>query len=142
MIVQDLDAAKAELSALLGTRWAKDTSPDLIVRADGEEQRVRLRVALSMNAGPHVELLQQVGPGPWRAPQAHHLGFFVDDVAGTAARLVGEHGFMPLVEHVAESGEEQRWSYLRNPNGLAFELVHRSMAQTIADRVAGRPPFA
>ena len=141
MVVHDLDAAKAELSALLGTRWAKDTSPALVVRADGQELRVRLRVALTIEGGPHIELLQQLGPGPWRAPKVHHLGFFVDDVAATEAALVGGHGFVPLVEHVAEPGEEPRWCYLRNPNGLAFELVHRSMEQTIADRVAGRPPF-
>jgi catechol 2,3-dioxygenase-like lactoylglutathione lyase family enzyme len=75
--------------------------------------------------GPvHLELLQGQ-PGPvWdtSVPGLHHTGVWVDDVAATTARLVGEGWKLVGAQNSPENGYGA-YSYVQSPSGLVIEPV-------------------
>jgi catechol 2,3-dioxygenase-like lactoylglutathione lyase family enzyme len=88
-------------------------------------------IAYLSGYGQQVELVQYLAPRG-RAEdsrpndsQASHLAFRCDDIHGTAARLVREGATMVgSVEYLPDDPDDLCWcAYLRDPNGIVFELI-------------------
>lgn len=81
--VQDLEAAMAELTAAVGTRWY-----DVI---DVSSPDMKLRIAISVEGPPHFELIEASPGSPWDSTAGSrfdHLQWWSGDLEGDTARLV------------------------------------------------------
>ena len=91
IVVDDYDAARADLSELFGYRWCEDLVFTLPVQFGGGEQEVELRFSYSMDA-PYLEVVRAVPGTPWEPAAGsgiHHLGYWSDDIAADSAALDG-----------------------------------------------------
>lgn len=126
-VVDDLDAAKAELGERLGVTWYEGGAEVRVITDDGE-QTVRSAYALSKEGPHHVELCQSVPGTVWTTPapgHAHHLGYWVDDLAAASARLVADGA--PCVASVAVGDRPPMCAYHRTGSGLLVEVVPLSL---------------
>ena len=124
LIVDDIDAAAERLTAVNGYGWTKPVEATLtITTADGDYE-VPFKFVYSLQA-PHLELIQQV-PGTIWAPvagtAAHHLGYWVDDLAAAAAGLE-QAGYR---QEARPAGDE-----------IAMRFVH--LTGSVRALVAGQP---
>ncbi len=126
LIVDDIDAAAERLTAVNGYGWTKPVEATLtITTADGDYE-VPFKFVYSLQA-PHLELIQQV-PGTIWAPvagtAAHHLGYWVDDLAAAAAGLE-QAGYR---QEARPAGDElSMFAYYTDPAGVRIEIVDRAM---------------
>ena len=77
--------------------------------------------------GPHLELIQEVPGTIWAAPKdgaAHHLGYWSDDLAATAAALEAV-GF--TCEARPAGDQLTAFAYYLSPTGLRIEIVDRTL---------------
>ena len=128
IIVPDLDAAMARLSALAGYRWITPLSYTLPFRTATGTRELTSTIVYSVQS-PHVELLQEVPGSPWTAApgnSVHHLGYFTDDLADTA-ELLESNGF--TFEMTADvSGQDLAlFAYYVDPFGTRVEIVDRAL---------------
>ena len=94
IIVPDLDAAMARLSALAGYRWITPLSYTLPFRTADRTRELTSTIVYSVQS-PHVELVQEVPGTPWTAApgnSVHHVGYFTDNLVEPARMLEG-NGF-------------------------------------------------
>ena len=93
LVVEDIATAAARLTAAMGYQWTNPVEATLsVTTADGDTE-VPFRFVYSVSE-PHLELIQEVPGTIWTAPAggaAHHLGYWVDDLAAAAA----EHSNVP-----------------------------------------------
>jgi hypothetical protein len=89
IVVDDLESAKDRFGELLGVSWYEGGAEVRIVTED-DSRVVATAYALSAEGPHHVELVQSV-EGTLYTPsgtgQAHHLGYWADDVAAASAAL-------------------------------------------------------
>ncbi|HEY8339516.1 MAG TPA: VOC family protein [Egibacteraceae bacterium] len=126
-VVADLDAAMAELGDALSLRWARPQQRRLRLRTPDGPLQVELRYTYSADEAPlRLELFEHVDGTPWEVSQGpgrlHHLGFWVDDLAGESARLTGL-GAPLQVTYDSPAGGVSGFVYHRLPSGLLVELV-------------------
>ncbi len=131
-VVDDLAAAQAELGPLLGVTWLTGGGTVQIDTPDGASV-VETRYALSAEGPHHLELVQAV-PGTLYVAAgptaAHHLGYWVDDVAAASAAL--EASGLPMAASVGMAGGRRPMAaYHRTAGGLFVELVARSMRKVL-----------
>jgi hypothetical protein len=132
IVVDDLEAAKSELGEALGVTW-HDGGADIRMISDDGARTVRSAYALSIEGPHHVELVQSIEGTVWTvaAPgHAHHLGYWVEDVAATAAALV-ERGAAPIVAIAIADDRPPMCAYLRTKNGLCVEIVDRALRKVL-----------
>jgi hypothetical protein len=132
IVVDDLEAAKVELGEALGVTW-HDGGAEIRMIGDDGARTVRSAYALSIEGPHHVELVQSIEGTVWTvaAPgQAHHLGYWVDDVAATSAALV-ERGAVPIVAIAMADDRPALCAYLRTPNGLCVEIVDNALRKVL-----------
>ena len=126
IVVPDVEAEKARLTALAGHRWTETMAVDLPVHLADGERVLPLRFAYSLDA-PHLELVQEIPGTPWTAPghlTTHHLGYFCDDMPTTSKRLE-EAGF-PLEACAFVDGSPSIFAYHLDPHGVRIEIVDRT----------------
>jgi catechol 2,3-dioxygenase-like lactoylglutathione lyase family enzyme len=126
LIVDDIDAAAQRLTAVNGYGWTKPVEYTLAVTTADGDYDVPFKFIYSLQA-PHLELVQQV-PGTIWAPvpgsAAHHLGYFVDDLAAAAAGLEAA-GYR---REARPAGEElAMFAYYTDPTGVRIEIVDRAL---------------
>lgn len=124
IIVPDVGAAAARLTASAGYRWTKPLEHTIAVHTPDGELDVPMRLVYSVQA-PHLELVQEVPGTLWsRTPAgaAHHVGYWADDIAATSAEL--ERAGFPLEVRPTVPGS---FAYHRAPDGLRIEIVQRAM---------------
>lgn len=127
IVVDDLAAATAQLGDLLGVTWFEGGGDVRVITDDGA-RTVRASYALSREGPHHVELAQSVDGTLWSvtAPgQAHHLGYWVDDVAAASAELTRLGS--PRVATVAVADDAPPMCAYHQANGLYVELVGLAM---------------
>jgi hypothetical protein len=128
IVVDDLDAALADLSALLGHEWCPKLSVSTPVVLPDGEATLDLVFAYSKTE-PRVEVIQGL-PGTLWVPSAgsgiHHLGFWSDNVAADAAALTAR-GYVAEATGVRPDGKAV-WAYHRSGSGPRIELVSREIA--------------
>lgn len=127
IIVDDFEAAKDELGAQLGVEWYEGGAEVRLITDDGT-QTVRTAYALSKEGPHHIELGQSVPGTLWTATSpghAHHIGYWVDDVAKASdelRRLGSAHA-----ASVAVGDAPPMCAYHRTPQGLYVEVVDRAL---------------
>lgn len=128
IVVPDLDAAMARLSALAGYRWIKPLSYTLPFRTTAGIQELTSTIVYSVQS-PYIELLQEVPGTPWTAAPGnavHHLGYFTDDLAGTAQELE-RNGCTFEMNGAVTGSEPAMFAYYLDPAGVRIEIVDRAL---------------
>ncbi len=132
IVVEDIDAAKTQLSDLFGYVWGTEMSTNVMVRLGSGTEEVNLRLVYSVSE-PRVELVQQIEGTVWKpAPGSgvHHIGYWSDDVTTDAAQLEAR-GFLHEASGLGPDGVPM-WGYYRSPTGPRVELVSRALQAGMA----------
>ena len=128
IVVPDLDAAMARLSAAGGYRWITPLSYTLPFRTAAGTHEFTSTFVYSLQS-PHLELIQEVPGSPWvAAPRnsTHHLGYFTDNLAETAKALERDGFTFEATAAVAES-DLSLFAYYVDPFGTRIEIVDRAL---------------
>ncbi len=132
IVVDDLAAAKAELGAQLGVTWFEGGADVVLITDDGVRS-VRSAYALAKEGPHHVELTQSVPGTVWTAASpghAHHLGYWVDNVAEASAALISLGSPRVATVAMAENAPPM-CAYHRTGNGLYVEVVSRALRRVL-----------
>jgi hypothetical protein len=131
IVVVDLEAALAELTALFGYGWCDEVRVDQPVRLPSGETTARFRFRYSRST-PRLEVIAQQPGTLWMPPEGsgiHHLGYWSDDVAADSAALAAA-GYAFEASGLGPDGPS--WAYYRSPDGPRVELVSRSLEPFMA----------
>jgi hypothetical protein len=132
IVVPDLDAAMARLTALTGYRWITPLSYTLPFRTTAGSRELTSTIVYSVQ-GPHLELVQEVPGSPWTAApgnSVHHLGYFTDNLAETG-RMLERNGFTfemtADVAHPSAESDLALFAYYVDAFGTRIEIVDRAL---------------
>jgi catechol 2,3-dioxygenase-like lactoylglutathione lyase family enzyme len=135
MIVADIDQAQADIGRALGLEWAPVRLFDPLpfwTTEDGAHQ-VHVKATYSLGGPHHLELVQGTGAfyDPDSAPDARHVGIWVDDIVAEANRLLGE-GWRVVASGAAPEDGFGVIAYMAPPvPGLLVELISTALKPTI-----------
>jgi hypothetical protein len=134
IVVDDIQKAKEEWRALAGIEWGPQGSAVVPCLVPGGPTTVTFEYAFS-SEGPHyLELLQSVPGTLWATPavgHAHHLGYWCDDVSGTATSMAGL-GLQEVARvGTSSDAEPPHIVWLRPEQGPYIELVSRSVREVL-----------
>ena len=126
MRVSDLDTAMADLGREMGVTWARPQHRAQPVWLPGiGATELDLRFTYSAEGPVHLELLEGPPGSIWdgrQTPGPHHLGVWVDDVAATTEKLVGEGWGLEAASRDPGEGYGA-FTYVRSPAGILVEPV-------------------
>ncbi len=128
IIVPDLEAAMARLTAVAGYRWITPMSYTLPFRTANGTQELTSTFVYSLQA-PYVELITEVPGSPWTAAPGnaiHHLGYFTDNLADTAQALE-DNGFIFEATADTSPGKLALFAYYVDTFGTRIEIVDRAL---------------
>jgi Glyoxalase/Bleomycin resistance protein/Dioxygenase superfamily len=128
IVVPDLDAAMARLTALAGYRWITPLSYTLPFRTATETRELSSTIVYSVQS-PHLELVQEVPGTPWTAAPGnavHHLGYFTDNLTETA-RALERDGFTFEMTADVPRQELALFAYYVDAVGTRIEIVDRAL---------------
>jgi Glyoxalase/Bleomycin resistance protein/Dioxygenase superfamily len=126
LIVDDIDAAAKRLTAVNGYGWTKPVEAVVAITTAERDYEVPFKFIYSLQA-PHLELVQQVPGTIWCTmpdTAAHHLGYWVDDLA-TAAAGLEQAGYR---QEARPAGDElSMFAYYIDHAGVRIEIVDRAL---------------
>lgn len=131
-VVNDLEAAKAEIGHELGVTW-RDGGAEVRLITDDGATTVQTAYALSVEGPHHVELVQSIPGTVWTAAapgHAHHLGYWVDDVVASTNALI-DAGAELLASVAMTDDVPPMCAYHRAANGLHVEIVDRRLRKVL-----------
>lgn len=102
----------------------------------------RLRVAAVAGRNVFLELIEYVSAAGDRSPPrtndigAAHVGFEVDDIEATHARLLAEGITFVSAPSAPLDERGGRIAFLRDPDGILVELIQPGSGGTLADVLA------
>lgn len=136
IVVDDVDATLAELTALFGYEWSDRIGGPTSVMLPTGPIEVDFSLVYSRST-PRLEIIRSV-PGTMWTPVAgsglHHVGYWSDDV-GADSRELESRGF--ATEAVGTQGDgSAHWAYHRGPTGPRIELMSRQL-QPLLEQVWG-----
>ena len=139
IVVDDLDAALADLTELFGYQWCSEMSVRTPVTVATGETELDLRFTYSVST-PRVEVIQSI-PGTLWVPAAgshiHHLGYWSDDLAADTVHLAGR-GYAAEATGARPDGSPV-WAYHKSPHGPRIELVSRQLEPGLEQYWASGP---
>jgi hypothetical protein len=126
VVCPDIERGMREVAGQLGITWAPRRTATVTVKEPTRDaSTVGLEVVYSRNGPPYLELIEAKGDGVWSGsagPRLHHLGIYVDDLAGETARL--ERSGMKMEAHgVDGEGRLALFGYLLSATGIRVEVV-------------------
>lgn len=127
IVVDDLDAALARLTALFGYEWCDEVHVATEVQLPSGVVEVDHRFRYSRST-PRLEVIQSHPGTVWEPATGsgiHHLGYWSDDVPGDAAVLEA-NGYEREAAGIGPDGVPH-WTYHRSPTGPRVELVSRAL---------------
>jgi Glyoxalase/Bleomycin resistance protein/Dioxygenase superfamily len=128
IVVPDIDAAMARLTASGGYQWTTAQSYTLPFRTTSGTRELTSTFVYSVQA-PHLELINEVPGSPWTTAPGraiHHLGYFTDDLAGTA-RALEDNGFTFEATAAVSDAELALFAYYVDAFGTRIEIVDRAL---------------
>lgn len=136
IVVDDVDATLAELTARFGYKWSdRIGGPTSVVLPTGPTE-VEFSLVYSRTV-PRLEIIRSV-PGTIWTPVAgsgiHHIGYWCDDVDADARELESS-GFTTEAVGTQPDGRAN-WAYHRGPTGPRIELMSRRL-QPLLEHVWG-----
>jgi hypothetical protein len=151
IVVDDIDAAAAELSAVFGYQWAEPLGGPVRVslpggggdEGEGDDVVLDLLSTYSMST-PRLELVRGV-PGtlwePVTGSGVHHLGYWSDDVAADSAELARRGHTVEAVGRRPDG--TPYWAFHHSRSGPRVELVTRALQPVLEQYWAtGKRPGA
>ena len=143
LVVPRLEDAIEEFHRAFGYTFSPILEGVLPTRDEnGEDSRPPLRMAVSREFPPQLELLE-AQPDTSIVPPAgtalHHLGFYVDDLPGASARL-DALGIQFQCAGVANGDAPDGWVYHQMADGTVIELVERERIPLRKMLTEGRLP--
>ena len=141
MTVADIDAAQALFATTLNVRFApvRTFNPFPFWTPEAGSHVVNVSATYSIEGPVRLELVEGTGPfyDPRRAPDARHVGVWVDDVAAEAGALTAA-GWATVASGAAP---EDGWgviAYLTPPiPGLLIELISTTLKPSVDEWTAG-----
>ncbi len=127
IVVNDFEAALAELTRIFGYTWCPEMALPQEVQLPTGRIVADLRFTYSAST-PRVEVIQSVPGTPWvTAPGSgiHHLGYWSDDVPADSAAL-DRSGYRMEAAGTRPDGSPY-WAYHRAPYGPRIEIVSRDL---------------
>jgi catechol 2,3-dioxygenase-like lactoylglutathione lyase family enzyme len=123
--VVDLAEAQEELSSSLGVSW---TDPQAVAMqawsADGGLRDCELTISFTREGPVHIELIHGSPGSYWDTALGgaglHHVGVWVEDVAGVNEELVAKGWQVELAGAAPEDGYGS-FTYIRSPAGVLYE---------------------
>ena len=128
IVVPDLDAAMARLTALAGYRWINPLSYTLPFRTATGTRELTSTIVYSVQS-PHIELVNEVPGTPWTAAPGnavHHVGYFTDSLV-ESARMLESNGFTLEMTGDAPGSELSLFAYYVDSFGTRIEIVDRAL---------------
>ena len=128
LLVDDLDAAMAEIGESAGVTWASERDwPMDVWLPDRGYHTMDIRLTFSQQAQGAVRLeIIQGSPGtpvdPAQGTGLHHFGYFVDDPAVETERLLAAGGTLVMSASSPDDGYG-RFTYVRTASGMLVEPV-------------------
>jgi hypothetical protein len=137
IVVDDLEASMAALTALDGVRWAPPQFAETPMEGpDGFVPR-RVRFTYSLDGPHHLELLQQVDTTLYDSltggRRVHHLGYLTDDLEADSRRLEAA-GMRRELRGITPDAETTRATYHHSDlfPGMWIELVDQQTWASIS----------
>ncbi|EFC84558.1 VOC family protein [Parafrankia sp. EUN1f] len=128
IVVDDLDAGREELGSALGVTWYEGGANVRLRTCEGT-RAVSTAYVLSREGTHHIELVQSIEGTLWTAVapgHAHHLGYWVDDLAA-ATEALEALGWMFTASIALRDDRPPMCTYLRARGGLYVEIVDRAL---------------
>jgi hypothetical protein len=132
IVVDDLDAAKAQFGLLFGVTWLEGGGTVAMHTAEGRST-VDTKYAVSAEGPHHVELVQSVPGTLYTAngsSRAHHVGYWVDDVQSVSDALC-RSGLTNVVLISFGGDRPPITAYHEAGDGFWIEIVARSMKRLL-----------
>ena len=130
LIVPRLEDAMAELHAAFGYTFSPILEGVLPMRDANGDSQPPLRMTVSREVAPQIELVEAQPGTPLEAARGtglHHLGYYVDDLRGESYRLASLG--IALASAGRANGEApDGWVYHSMSDGTVIELVDRERA--------------
>jgi hypothetical protein len=126
LVVEDLEAATATLSALAGYHWTSVMELEVAARTERGVQRFHQRFLLSIEE-PRLELVEAIPGSVWVSNGdngAHHFGYWAeaDRIEQISQALVAA-GLPVEVSNDYEADGRLMWVYHRGFGGVRIELL-------------------
>src|SRR4051794_27627256 len=128
LVVDDLDAAMAQLGAALGLEWLEPKAMPVPGQAEP------LQVVFSRQGPPFFELMKGPPGSAWdpvAGARVDHLGFWTDDLGAESARLTAAGA--PVVLDGTEHGMALKYHALSSA-GLRIEVFDMSEQRGFHER--------
>ena len=128
IVVPDIDAAMARLTALAGYQWINPMSYTLPFRTATGTHELTSTIVYSVQS-PHIELVNEVPGTPWTAAPGnavHHVGYFTDNLA-ESARMLESNGFALEMTGDVAGSELSLFAYYVDSFGTRIEIVDRAL---------------
>jgi hypothetical protein len=132
IVVDDLEAAKLEFGRLFAVTWLEGGGRVAMQTAEGRST-VETRYAVSAEGPHHLELVQSVPGTLYTAngsQRAHHVGYWVDDVAAVSQALSAS-GLTNVVLISFGGDRPPITAYHEAGDGFWIEIVARSMKRLL-----------
>jgi len=125
LVVPDIEVAAGRLTASAGYEWTQPIEYTVDIITTSGERQLPLRFMYSVQA-PHIELITEVPGTPWTSgtAAAHHLGYFVDDIAAVSTQLEVA-GFQLEAKPAGDLASS--FAYFIDPVGVRIEIVNRAL---------------
>ena len=111
-----------EMGRQFGLTWVAPQRRNLTVNFRGRVVNTDLRFTYSEQGPVHVELIEAAPGTPWEPASMHHVGYWSDDLAATAAEFAD--GGLELDTTYDNPGPgPEGFGYWMAPSGLRIEVV-------------------
>lgn len=136
VVAADIESAMQEMSETTDLRWKGGNPVVMDLHLWGEDGRVEMRIAHSIEGPPHFELIQAVPDTPWVLPpgesfQLHHVCYWSDAPAQTCANLEASG----LQRIMGKAGSDA--GYFRAGNGRIVEILGKARYESLRGWIVG-----
>ena len=123
----DVSASMSELGQTMNLTWAsvREVEAQPLWTPTDDLHEVPLRFVYSCQGPQHIELLEGPAGSFWDGrdqPGVHHVGVWVDDVAGEVGRVTAA-GWEVVAAMAAPEDGYGLFAYVAPPTGMLVELV-------------------
>lgn len=141
LVVDDLEAATASLSALAGYHWTSVMELEVAARTAQGVERFQQRFVLSIEE-PRLELVEAIPGSVWvsnGANGAHHFGYWAEaDRIAQISKALAEAGLPVEVCNDYEADGQLVWVYHRGYGGVRIELLSTLIKPSMDAWVGGQ----
>ena len=135
IVTSDLDAAMASVGGMLGLMWEEPFDGSLappFTAGDGAPTPGLRRTTTSLGGPMRIELLEGQPGSVWHTTalaELHHVAYWVDDVTGTAERMIDD-GWSVEVTIMDDDSRPSLFAYMTKPGEARMEITTQPDGQS------------